>query len=131
MGTYVKKALFHLDNVFDNHCVIQLTEPHKAGDVIDGRIILTECIFYNDNIPSEKELDDIVYPVGHYVRAVRISAIDDIVTPTDMKPYGFTQVDDNRYCRTAEAIGWALMEVNCHKVQKYKMTQEDWDWWLS
>ena len=113
MGTYVKKAIGPYDMLYDSGCVIKLDKPHKSGDIINGRIILTEYVYSGDKRPSEEEFDNIVYPVGYYVRAVRIDKIDDITTPTDMTPYGFTKVDNNRYCKSKEAIEWALIELKC------------------
>lgn len=125
MGTYVKKTIrgVPLEALFMN-CAIILNEPHKAGDIINDRIILTDVVWYK-RIPSEEELDNEVYDKGSAVRAVRIDLIDDIETRTDMTPYGFTRVDDNRYCRSDEAIGWARMEVELSKLPKHKPTEEE------
>ena len=113
MGTYVNKAIGPYDGLFDNECVIKLTEPHKAGDIINDRIILTDYVYSGKKRPTEEEFNQVVYPAGYYVKTASIDKIDDIVTPTDMRPYGFTQVDDNRYCKSNVAIGWALAEVRC------------------
>lgn len=131
MGTYVNKAMpgFDIERLFTD-CVIILDEPHKAGDVIDDRIILTENIGLSKEIPTEEELDNIVYEKGYAVKAVKIDFIDDITTKTDMTLYGFIKVDENRYCKTNEAIGWARMECNISKLPKHEPTDKDMKFWL-
>ena len=57
MGTYIKKTMpgISYESIFMD-CVIFLDEQHKAGDIIGDRIILTDNIWYGDNIPTEEEL---------------------------------------------------------------------------
>ena len=126
MGTYVKKTIkgIPFEALFMN-CAVIFDEPHKAGDIINDRIILTNVEWYKDTIPSEEELDSEIYDKGYAVRAVRIDLIDDIETNTDMTPYGFTKVDDNRYCKSNESIYWAKMETDLNKLPKHKPTEEE------
>ena len=107
-----------------------LDEPHKAGDIIEDRIILTDNVWHGENIPTEEELDSVVYDKGYAVRAIKINLIDDIETRTDMTPYGFTKVDENRYCKTNEAIGWARMECYVNRLPKHKPTEEEMEFWM-
>lgn len=131
MGTYVKKSIREVpyESLFMD-CVLILEEPHKVGDIIDGKIILTEGVWYGDTIPSEEELDNVIYDKGYAVRAVRIDLIDDIETCTDMTPYGFTKVDDKRYCKSNEAIYWAKMETDLDKLPKHKPTDDELKFWM-
>ena len=58
MGTYVKKAIHGVsyESLFED-CVIILEESHKAGDIINDRIILTDTMWYKDTIPSKERLN--------------------------------------------------------------------------
>ena len=111
MGTYIKKAMpgISYESLFID-CVVFLDEPHKAGDIIEDRIILTDNVWHGENIPTEEELDNVVYDKGYAVRAVKIDLIDDIETNTDMTTYGFTKVDENRYCKTNETIEFGAVK---------------------
>ena len=131
MGTYVKKAIHGVsyESLFVD-CVIILEESHKAGDIISDRIILTDTMWYKDTIPSKEELDNAIYDKGYAVRAVRIDLVDDIETCTDMTPYGFTKVDENRYCKSNESIYWAKMETDLSKLPKHKPTEEELKFWM-
>ena len=81
MGTYIKKAMpgISYESLFID-CVVFLDEPHKAGDIIEDRIILTDNVWHGENIPTEEELDSVVYDKGYAVRAIKINFIDDIET---------------------------------------------------
>ena len=131
MGTYIKKTMpgISCESIFMD-CVIILDEPHKAGDIIEDRIILTDNVWHGENIPAEEELDNVVYDKGYAVRAIKIDLIDDIETNTDMTPYGFTKVDENRYCKTNEAIGWARMECSLSRLPKHKLTEKEMEFWM-
>ena len=131
MGTYIKKAMpgISYESLFID-CVVFLDEPHKSGDIIEDRIILTDNVWHGENIPTEEELDSVVYDKGYAVRAIKIDLIDDIETRTDMTPYGFTKVDENRYCKTNEAIGWARMECYVNRLPKHKPTEEEMEFWM-
>ena len=131
MGTYINKTIrgVSYESLFID-CVCILEEPHKAGDIINGRIIITENVWLGESIPSKEELDNMVYDKGYAVRAVKIDFIDDIETDTDMTPYGFTKVGDNRYCKSNEAIYWASMEVGLSKLPKHKPTEEEMNFWM-
>lgn len=100
--------------IFSN-CLIKLTEPHRAGDIIDGKILLTENVWCGDTVPTQKQIDQIIYGSGFVIRAIDINFIDDIITNTDMTPYGFTKVANDRYCKSSKAIFWAKMECNVNK----------------
>lgn len=131
MGTYIKKTMPGIDyNSLFIDCVVILDKPHKAGDIIGDRIILTDNIWHGENIPTKKELDDVVHGKGYAVRAVKIDLIDDIETNTDMTTYGFTKVDENRYCKTNEAIGWARMECSSSRLPKHKPTEKEMEFWM-
>lgn len=131
MGTYVNKTIrgVSYESLFDDCCVI-LEEPHKAGDILRDRIILSESIWFGETVPSEEELENNIYDKGYAVRAVKINLIDDIKTHTDMTPYGFTKVDEDRYCKSEEAIGWARMEVYARKQPMHKPEKRDMVFWI-
>ena len=116
--------------VMINDKVAKASAEVKAGDIIEDRIILTDNVWHGENIPTEEELDSIVYDKGYAVRAIKIDLIDDIETRTDMTPYGFTKVDENRYCKTNEAIGWARMECYVNRLPKHKPTEEEMEFWM-
>lgn len=131
MGAYIKKTMpgISYESIFMD-CVIFLDEQHKAGDIIGDRIILTDNIWHGDNIPTEEELDNVIYDKGYAVRAIKIELIDDIETNTDMIPYGFTKVDENRYCKTNEAIAWARTECSLSRLSKHKPTEKEMEFWM-
>lgn len=112
--TFVNKFMGDVSERIIENSVICLTSPHKAGDIINNRIILTRELWYGENIPTD-ELDSIVYPTGEVVMAIPIDVIDDIQTDTDMTKYGFVRISDNRFCKTKQAIFWAKLEMRCRQ----------------
>lgn len=116
MPTLINKFIdgVSYEEIFSN-CLIKLTEPHRAGDIIDGKILLTENVWCGDIVPTQKQIDQIIYGSGFVIRAIDINFIDDIITNTDMTPYGFTKVTNDRYCKSSKAIFWAKMECNVNK----------------
>ena len=98
-----------------NNCLIKLSEPHRADDIIDGKILLPENVWCGDVIPTQEQIDQIIYDSGFVIKAINIDLIDDIATNTDMTLYGFTKVGKNRYCKSDEAIFWAKLELSCRR----------------
>ena len=96
-----------------NNCLITLTELHRAGDIIDGKILLPENVWCGDTIPTQEQIDNIIYDSGFVIKAINIDFIDDITTNTDMTSYGFIKVDKNRYCKSDVVIFWAKLELSC------------------
>lgn len=96
-----------------NNCLITLTEPHKAGDIIDGKILIPDIILEGDVVPTQEQIDNIIYDSGFVIKAINIDFIDDITTNTDMTSYGFIKVGKNRYCKSDVAIFWAKLELSC------------------
>lgn len=113
--TFINKFMEDVDERIIGDSVICLTSPHKAGDIINNRIILTRELWYGENIPTDEELDSIIFPTGEVVIAIPIDAIDDIQTDTDMTKYGFVRISDNRFCKTKQAIFWAKLEMRCRQ----------------
>ena len=104
-----------------NNCLIKLSKPHRADDIIDGKILLPENVWCGDVIPTQEQIDQIIYDSGFVIKAINIDFIDDITTNTDMTLYGFTKVGKNRYCKSDEAIFWAKLELSCRR-------EENWLW---
>lgn len=114
MPTLINKFIdnISLEEIFNN-CLITLTEPHKAGDIIDGKVLIPDIVLYGDVIPTWEQIDQIIYDSGFVIKAINIDFIDDITINTDMTSYGFTKVSPNRYCKSEEAIFWAKLELSC------------------
>jgi hypothetical protein len=131
MGVYINKARQGVtyEGLFED-CLLILEEPHKAGDIINDRIILSESMWFKEPVPTEEEIDAMVYDKGYAVRAVNVELIDDIITCTDLTPYGFTKVDDNRYCFSNEAIYWAQGEVYVNKLPKHRPLDKELEFWM-
>lgn len=122
MGTYINKSISGIpyDSLFLDS-VIVLKEPHRVGDIIDGKIIISGNTF---SLEANLE-DNIIYDKGDVVRAIRIDFIDDIETSKDMTPYGFLKVGENRYCKSNNSIYWAMMEENLKKLPKHEPTDKE------
>ena len=116
MSTQINKFIDNIshEEIFKN-CLITLTEPHKAGDIIDGKVLIPDNVWYGDVIPTREQIDQIIYDSGFVIKAINIDFIDDITTNTDMTLYGFTKVGKNRYCKSDEAIFWANLELSCRR----------------
>lgn len=115
MPTLIKKFIngVSYEEIFDN-CLIKLSEPHRAGDIIGDKILIPENVWFGDTIPTQEQIDRIIYDPGFIIKAISIDFIDDIVTNTDMTPYGFAKVSPNRYCKSDEAVFWAKQELSCN-----------------
>lgn len=87
-----------------------LTSAHSPGDILNNKIIRTECVWHGNNIPTQEEFESIIYQHGQYVVAIDIDAIDDICTSTDMTKYGFIRITSNRFCKTQQSIMFAKLE---------------------
>lgn len=122
MGTYINKSIRRIpfDSLFLDSIVV-LEEPHRVGDIIDGRIIISGNTFA---LKSNLE-DTEIYDKGDVVRAIRINLIDDIETSTDMTSYGFLKVGENRYCKSNTSIYWANMKNELDKLKIHKPTDEE------
>lgn len=106
------------EEIFSN-CLIKLTEPHRAGDIIDGKVLIPDNVWYGDVIPTQEQIDQIIYDSGFVIKAINIDFIDDITINTDMTLYGFTKVGKNRYCKSDEAIFWAKLELSCRREENW------------
>lgn len=82
MVRIVKSKTKNYDDMFNNCSVIELDKYCQAGDVIDGRIILSGAIFGNLSDKYEK---------GTYVRVVPLEDIDIVDTDADLSSYGFVK----------------------------------------
>ena len=116
MSTQINKFIDNIshEEIFKN-CLLTLTEPHKAGDIIDGKILIPDNVWFGNIIPTQEQIDRIIYNSGVVIKAINIDFIDDITTNTDMTLYGFTKVGKNRYCKSDEAIFWAKLELSCRR----------------
>lgn len=106
-----------------NNCLIKLSEPHRAGDIIDGKVLIPDNVWYGDVIPTQEQIDQIIYDSGFVIKAINIDFIDDITINTDMTLYGFTKVGKNRYCKSDEAIFWAKLELSCCREENWLCRQ--------